>query len=405
MSPAYEQGSIEPAVQREDLLYRSGLLVPKAKDRAAFYHLSFQEFLAAQRILRTGDHLDRVFRTRASVPEWRLTLLFLFAAQIASKDAQWGLDLLTRLVAQQKPLGRRSNPAPTVLMAEALELCLAKRYRISDPLAGRFRELALGAIESEIELQARQTLGLVLGRLGDPRIAGLRDPAAYIEVPAGTYPYGEKGATVQIVAPFRIGRYPVTNGQYQAFMDDGGYGEQKWWSDAGWAWRQKSRVTEPVYWRDRRWNGANQPVVGVSFWEAEACATWAGGRLPSEQEWEAAARGPEGHEYPWGNDWKGGICNTAEAGLGVTSPVGLFPVPARPGWGSRIWPATSGSGVRPSTGTMPDARGVPGTSSPGAARRVLGQRQVLARSASASGTYPYYRLDDFGFRVVCSSPI
>ena len=57
-------------------------------------------------------------------------------------------------------------------------------------------------------------------------------------------------------------------------------------------------VTEPLYWQDRRFNTPNQPVVGVSFFEAEACCAWAGGRLPSEQEWEAAARGPEGHDTP-----------------------------------------------------------------------------------------------------------
>ena len=74
-----------------------------------------------------------------------------------------------------------------------------------------------------------------------------------------------------------------------------------------WAWLQSEGVTEPALWRDRRWNSPNQPVVGVSFWEAEACSKWAGGRLPREEEWEAAPRGSGGSVYPWGNDWVDGI--------------------------------------------------------------------------------------------------
>ena len=79
-----------PAVRREELLTRSGLLLPRPNERAAFYHLSFQEFLAAQRLARTAG------RRRAGVPrarrvaEWRATLLFLFAAQIANRDAAMG---------------------------------------------------------------------------------------------------------------------------------------------------------------------------------------------------------------------------------------------------------------------------------------------------------------------------
>ena len=129
--------------------------------------------------------------------------LFLFAAQLFNKDAEWGLDLLARLLEGQDRAAVKANPAPAVFIAEALELCLAKRYRVPEALAESFRRLSLDAIEDEIEVQARQALGLCLGRLGDPRIAGLRDADAYVEVPAGTYPYGEeKGGTVEIEAPF-----------------------------------------------------------------------------------------------------------------------------------------------------------------------------------------------------------
>ena len=94
-NPAYGRGEVEAAVQREELLTRSGLLVPRPNERAAFYHLSFQEFLAAQRIARGGEaRVEQMFRERAAMPEWRPTLLFLFAAQIANRDAEWGLDLL-----------------------------------------------------------------------------------------------------------------------------------------------------------------------------------------------------------------------------------------------------------------------------------------------------------------------
>ncbi len=258
------------------------------------------------------------------------------------------------------------------------------------------------AIEDEIEVRDRQALGLCLGRLGDPRVLDLRDPAAYVEVRAGTYPYGEEGRTVEIAAPFRIGRFPVTNGQYQAFVDDGGYGERKWWSEAGWAWRQENRVTEPDLWRDRRWNGPNQPMVGVSFFEAEACCAWARGRLPSEQEWEAAARGPGGQEYPWGDDWEDGICNTLEAGLGMTSPVGLFPRSRQARLGiedlaGNVWEWCASFFEDDSSADETRPRVVRGGS--------WGFYQDGARCAFRYGYFPDDRFVLIGIRVVCSSPI
>ena len=338
--PYKETGAVGPVAQREELLTRSGLLLPRAGDRAAFYHLSVQEFLAAERMIRIEDNLLPVFRARSTVAGWRPTLMFLFAGKIAGKDPPWGFRLLRQLIAEQNRAAVKANPAPAVFVAEALDLCLAKNYAVPEDLKESFRRLAQDAIEDEVELQARQALGLTLGRVGDPRIFDLRDPRAYVEVPAGTYPHGDKGRTVEIARPFWIGRYPVTNQQYAAFIAAGGYADRQWWSEGGWSWvedeeevfaslraflKVKKKKTDPYGWHDRRWNAPNQPVVGVSFWEAEAFCAWAGGRLPTEEEWEAAARGQGGLVHPWGNEWQDGICNAAEVGLGVTSPVGLFP--------------------------------------------------------------------------------
>jgi formylglycine-generating enzyme required for sulfatase activity len=66
-------------------------------------------------------------------------------------------------------------------------------------------------------------------------------------------------------------------------------------------------------------------VVGVSWWEAEAFCKWAGARLPTADQAEAAARGPKGFKYPWGDDWEDGICNSSKAGLVRPSAVGIFP--------------------------------------------------------------------------------
>ena len=87
----------------------------------------------------------------------------------------------------------KANPAPAVLIAEALDLCLAKNYAVPEELKEAFRGVALNAIEDEVELQARSAVGLTLGRVGDPRILDLCDTQgnvdlrAYVEVPAGTY--------------------------------------------------------------------------------------------------------------------------------------------------------------------------------------------------------------------------
>jgi iron(II)-dependent oxidoreductase len=131
------------------------------------------------------------------------------------------------------------------------------------------------------------------------RIGAERDPA-----PAFVFD-NEKWAHDVELAPFRIARAPVTQAEFAAFVDDGGYATRALWSDAGWSWRESVEAHAPLYWRRRadgwerrvfdRWvpiaAQPHRPAIHVGAHEAEAWCVWAQRRLPSEAEWEIAARG------------------------------------------------------------------------------------------------------------------
>ena len=146
---------------------------------------------------------------------------------------------------------------------------------------------------------------------------------------------------------YYIGKYEVTRGEYRAFMNAGGYTNSSYWSTDGWSWKVSHNRTEPDYWADNQdWGDGtftqtdNHPVVGVTYYEAEAFCTWAGGHLPTEAQWEKAARwtGSYPNVYPWGNTWDDEKCNSYfdsnPAGGGLfslqTAPVGSYPSGASP---------------------------------------------------------------------------
>ena len=117
-----------------------------------------------------------------------------------------------------------------------------------------------------------------------------RSEVAFVYIPGGEYLLGDKNSRnyskpdhIVRLSPFHIGKYSITNKQYARFITD-------------------CKHPEPAFWHDPDFNSPNQPVVGVSWNDAQTFCRWAGLELPSEAQWEAAARGTDRRRYPWGND-------------------------------------------------------------------------------------------------------
>jgi len=158
----------------------------------------------------------------------------------------------------------------------------------------------------------------------------------WCDVPEGEFIAGEKSERTVNLPWFQISKYMVTNAQYQPFIEDGGYTE-KWrrcWTNTGWI--KKGERNGPEDYSETH-NLPNHPRVGVNWYEAVAFCNWLniqfrsfnkiqGGyeiRLPTENEWEKAARGEDGRLYPWGNEFQESKCNVIN--IESTTAVGIFP--------------------------------------------------------------------------------
>jgi Sulfatase-modifying factor enzyme 1 len=267
-------------------------------------------------------------------------------------------------------------------------------------------------VRREPRPEARAAIGRALGRLKlDTRKGvGLRPDGLpeidWVEIPAGEFIYQE-GERRKIERYF-IARYPVTNLQYQAFLEAGdGYGDDRWWKG----------LTSP----DRTpgisaWTESNHPRERVSWHESMAFCGWLSHKLgyevslPTEWQWERAARGTDGREYPWGEKYVPGYANINETygkagphNLGRTSAVGLY---AEGG---------SAEGVMDLSGNVWEwclnEYGKPKRIQPGGTEsRVLRggswfNDREYARAAFRFHLHPGSRGFSIGLRVVCSSPI
>ena len=251
---------------------------------------------------------------------------------------------------------------PLLTPGEARSFISEVRGRVSDGLAGigdptPDRLFPYVMVEQHEQQHIETMLATHQLRHGAPLLgsgsalpSGRVLPADPVLVPAGPFTLGvdlteepwsldnERPAHTVDLPAFRIGRGPVSNGEWQEFVAAGGYDEPQWWSERGWRHRVDAGLERPLFWSadgSRRRYGhveeipADEPVQHVCYFEAEAYAAWAGARLPTEQEWEkACAWDPaEGRRrrWPWGDSpWSPELANLGGGAL-RPAPVGAYP--------------------------------------------------------------------------------
>ncbi len=332
---------------------RSGLLHAQPEGYTFGDHLTLQEFLAAHYLVKNLHGQERLAFLTAHVGQsWWREVCLLMAGTLLQESRQAQRFLLQELGA-----------LPGNDEAHAYGVAWAGRALLEIPPArvgwhtNARAELAQRLVQvlwqnpPQTSLPARLEVGEVLGRLGDPRFSGPCSLPKFIPLPGGEFWMGddesgeknEKPRHRVTMSPFALAKYPTTNAMFAHFIEDQGYANPDWWREATHAgyWKPGQGFSGrqlPYYWDDERFNGANQPVVGVSWYEAVAYCRWLTAtfndgheyRLLTEAEWEYAARGTGGCRYSWGNDWVKERANTQALNLERTTPVGLFPDGATP---------------------------------------------------------------------------
>lgn len=335
-----------PGLLADYLSQRAGLLLPRGAGVYTFPHRSFQEYLAACH-LTDDDFPEKLADLARNDPErWREVVL------LAAGKSAGGADFTVWALAETLcPLDVDACDKSLAhcwgaLLAGQVLAESANLERVSASNRGkrdRVREWLLHLLgRSDFPPVERAAAGNALARLGDPRFRAdawflPADPAdaglGFVEIPEGPFKMGEDDAMHELTLPtYYINRYPVTVAQFRAFVEATGY-----------------KPKDPDCLR----GVANHPVVYVTWydilkycdWLTEALRDWEHTpeplarllreenwriTLPSEAEWEKAARGADGRIYPWGDEPGPNKANYADTGIGATSPVGCFPAGASP---------------------------------------------------------------------------
>ncbi|MBL7063698.1 MAG: SUMF1/EgtB/PvdO family nonheme iron enzyme [Anaerolineae bacterium] len=417
-------GRAVPGCDAGRLLYlsTSATLLDADDATVRFYHQLLQEYFAAREMGRrvaAGEALDRYWPPQRW---WEPS----------------GREEATILLAGMEPDASTLLEGLAVVNPVVAARCLVEGGAQADEAIRRdiVTRLVARATDGQQPPVARTQAGDALARLSDLRPGVGVDPTTglpdvvWCDVPAGSFLMGsDKGRDpkayddelpqheVTLLA-FSISRYPVTNAQYAAFVEDGGYTEKRrrCWTEAGWRWK-KDRVGPKTY--GGVFNLRNHPVVGVTWYEAVAFCCWLTGQLhqsgelrgdeeitlPTESQWEKAARGADGRIYPWGDDPDPNRANYGETGIGTMSAVGCFPGGASPYGVEDLsgnvweWCRTKWEGDYEDCRDDDDLAGE-------ALRVVRGgsfdSNRTYARCASRGRNHPYYDWYSHGFRVVVS---
>jgi len=356
---------------------RSGLLVEQETGIYAFLHKSFMEYLAATWLVSRNEVIPTVLAHLEDKDDWWETVLRLAGAHPKLSEG-FKSDLICQLLERAGKDGNPDARAAALVMAGKQAVDMAEH--LPGPEHEAVEQELLDAIQGmTFRAKERARMGRLLGRLGDPRpeVTTL-EAMQFCFIPSGPFYMGQgKDAYEENAPDFWLGRYPVTNAQFNCFVEANGYAEERYWDEAQRAqcWKEGQFMgrwddvgrTRPMQY-GVPFNIANHPVVGVSWYEAWAFTLWLDEMvhergwllenwrvtLPDERHWEKAARGglhiPEnekqiyalkeipaelpklklvdnplpGRVYPWGDEFDTEKANVNETGIGGASAVGCF---------------------------------------------------------------------------------